>query len=675
MCRLHGHLPTVMSSDYDITLHSDESSAADRTRSHFLDSIGLGEEGTGGGDEAKGGTPVPGTAESPHCFPDADDEVPGESFDETPDEGVVLSSQPEEFDLLMEVPGNAGERPVAYSPGSSSEQTRTGTTSYPPEDRFPATAERTETNEVPPGEPTDLEAWLTLECPECHGELVLQRRHLGIEGLCVWCHTPIVAAESPRDSTVRVFPVFGRIATPPTAPTTAPADADSPTVSPATDVADENEESAADPERPEFELPVELSAPPESLSEPSPEHRESPFPGPSTKEDISPLDLDALYATSGFGEPAPAATPREAPEEPGAPAFSAATPWGAPTFPAMTSSAPASPAPPESATTANASESLSPPDDFGASFPASGFGHATTPSELGDFIAPGQANSASDEAVPPSHPAPLTDDFSAGFAADGFFPATSPTPEPAPGSDTTAEEEEDFPAPSATDFSAGKAPENPTGFGFFSGISEENVTNTGWGISEPIGTASPDEAPVPFPSGAIPSPTADTVTNSFFGNSPFPAASPVPEPAPAADPSETPVSLFSETSPQSIPLTTPEPPPAASDPSEAPSPQMAESTFPSLLHPSGTTGPNVVSEPLGSKSKPKVRKGFLVLMVVIVGFAAGAALASFVLPVDEYVQAARTFMEGKFGTPAQGTSVLPVIAGETHHPGIAPPSP
>ena len=101
---------------------------------------------------------------------------------------------------------------------------------------------------------------------------------------------------------------------------------------------------------------------------------------------------------------------------------------------------------------------------------------------------------------------------------------------------------------------------------------------------------------------------------------------------------------------------------------------MAESAFSSFAHPSGTTAPNVVSEPLGSKPKPKIRKGFLVLMVVIVGFAAGAALASFVLPVDEYVQAARTFMEGKFGTPASGTSVLPVIAGDANHPGVAPPS-
>ncbi|MBP6784694.1 MAG: hypothetical protein KA152_12950, partial [Verrucomicrobiales bacterium] len=38
----------------------------------------------------------------------------------------------------------------------------------------------------------------------------------------------------------------------------------------------------------------------------------------------------------------------------------------------------------------------------------------------------------------------------------------------------------------------------------------------------------------------------------------------------------------------------------------------------------------------------------------ILGFASGAALASFMLPVDEYVQAARAFMEQKFNPAAVG---------------------
>ncbi|NLT70985.1 MAG: hypothetical protein GXX91_09860 [Verrucomicrobiaceae bacterium] len=259
-----------MNSDFDITLHSDASSASNKARSHFLDSIGLGEEEQGGSGETQGERIAPNVDGGLYdCLEDG--------LEESLDEGVVLSSQPEEFDFLMDASGSAGERPVSYSPGSSSEQTRTGAASSPQEDRFPVSAEGPETKEIPPDKSAALEELLTLECPECRRELALQRRHLGIEGLCVWCHTPIVAAESPRDSTVRVFPVLGRIATPPTSPADSPvaadAGADDAAGSPGTVVADEQEEPAEDPERPEFELPVELSAPPVSFSEPSPEHR------------------------------------------------------------------------------------------------------------------------------------------------------------------------------------------------------------------------------------------------------------------------------------------------------------------------------------------------------------------------------------------------------------------
>ena len=60
--------------------------------------------------------------------------------------------------------------------------------------------------------------------------------------------------------------------------------------------------------------------------------------------------------------------------------------------------------------------------------------------------------------------------------------------------------------------------------------------------------------------------------------------------------------------------------------------------------------PQLISQPLGAKPKPVARKSFIILMVVIVGFASGAALASFVLPVEEYVSAARSYMVSKFGT-------------------------
>ena len=46
---------------------------------------------------------------------------------------------------------------------------------------------------------------LTLSCPACHEELTLPREFLGIAGTCVWCDAPIVAAQSGRDDSVHVF--------------------------------------------------------------------------------------------------------------------------------------------------------------------------------------------------------------------------------------------------------------------------------------------------------------------------------------------------------------------------------------------------------------------------------------------------------------------------------------
>ena len=46
---------------------------------------------------------------------------------------------------------------------------------------------------------------VTLACPTCGYELVLNREHIGVPGECVDCGTPIVAAESPADGVVRIF--------------------------------------------------------------------------------------------------------------------------------------------------------------------------------------------------------------------------------------------------------------------------------------------------------------------------------------------------------------------------------------------------------------------------------------------------------------------------------------
>ena len=60
---------------------------------------------------------------------------------------------------------------------------------------------------------------------------------------------------------------------------------------------------------------------------------------------------------------------------------------------------------------------------------------------------------------------------------------------------------------------------------------------------------------------------------------------------------------------------------------------------------SGT--PTVTSQSLGAKAAKKKGRALIVFLVILLGFVCGAALASFVLPVDEYVEKARAFMEQK----------------------------
>ncbi len=48
---------------------------------------------------------------------------------------------------------------------------------------------------------------LALHCPSCEGELTLMPEHLGIQGNCVWCEVPIIAAKPSADGSVSVFAV------------------------------------------------------------------------------------------------------------------------------------------------------------------------------------------------------------------------------------------------------------------------------------------------------------------------------------------------------------------------------------------------------------------------------------------------------------------------------------
>ncbi|MEM6277835.1 MAG: hypothetical protein AAF733_00045 [Verrucomicrobiota bacterium] len=88
--------------------------------------------------------------------------------------------------------------------------------------------------------------------------------------------------------------------------------------------------------------------------------------------------------------------------------------------------------------------------------------------------------------------------------------------------------------------------------------------------------------------------------------------------------------------------------------------------------------PQVTSQPLGSKPARKKGKGLIVLLVIILGLVCGAALASFVLPVDEYVAKAQSFMKEKLNMepdvdPAAFLSEMIVPgASEPAAPGLQP---
>jgi len=127
-----------------------------------------------------------------------------------------------------------------------------------------------------------------------------------------------------------------------------------------------------------------------------------------------------------------------------------------------------------------------------------------------------------------------------------------------------------------------------------------------------------------------------TSSSSLFGNTPEAAPTPI---------EQTPANPFGSDGP-----------PAAAEPAttkEAPAP--APNT------------PQVESVTLGKKKK---RKGFFIIAVVVLGLVCGAALASFVLPVDQYVGRARSLMEKKFmpSTTWESAQTTPAPAKPTEPP-------
>lgn len=59
------------------------------------------------------------------------------------------------------------------------------------------------------------------------------------------------------------------------------------------------------------------------------------------------------------------------------------------------------------------------------------------------------------------------------------------------------------------------------------------------------------------------------------------------------------------------------------------------------------------------KSGRKPRKGLVVFLVILVGFVCGAAAASFLLPIEDYIVKAQTLMQEKFDPAA----FAPILSG------------
>gem|GEM_PF-4718383 len=127
------------------------------------------------------------------------------------EEGVVLSSMPEDFGFP---PSDGGlERSLCLSdllPQRETQEELHETSVSLRESTHPGRGESNGGSTVPEFiASVNSEETLNLRCPVCSGSLLLHRRDLGVEGACVWCHTPIVACEDTRVGQIDIFPFSG----------------------------------------------------------------------------------------------------------------------------------------------------------------------------------------------------------------------------------------------------------------------------------------------------------------------------------------------------------------------------------------------------------------------------------------------------------------------------------
>lgn len=639
--------------------------------------------------------------------PDAGDDASVVTAEEAPAPVALLSAVPAAEPELVSEPAE----PVGETPGIADESSS--------------------------GDPENL----NLECPGCGGGLVLRREHLGIEGICVWCRTPIVAAESARDGQVRVYPIFeGNPDLKPALPEAKTAAA----VTTQAEPAPVPEPPAAEPEKP-APLPAPLAwsgVPSITPSGPAPIVG-SPVPsGNLTSERSEPLPDLLSAAVIAPLEPAPVAPVSALAPEPirsvetPSPAFVEQPAAAIPEPVTATAPSPSLwsdvaavpvPAPTPVAETAVIPEVLPPmaPLDLESLYAVGGFVQPdATPPAPGSGAAPasGGFGGPVETVAPLAEPARVPAAPAAGFGEFLQTPVSPTVPAAAapwgppsrPVEETRKPEAADpgipgmgfsQPAP-ASRMPGGDA--SPAGFGKaspagFSSIFGETLRAeahpspepTGFGISEAavnrafsVGSSSDDDAPArlgPAPASIETGFGNESQPANGFGHAFRPetkpnlfgeaiAASPLPWEPSAESPKPAPASFLEDRPLDEAPVPMPAAPPedplathfaekeavAAAPPVLPPADSMFAEA-PARNEPSQITPiPIVTGQALDGKPKPKVRKGFLVLMVVILGFACGAALASYVLPVDQYVQQARAHMENRFGTTPP---VVPTGAG------------
>jgi hypothetical protein len=497
-----------MNPDFDISLNTPEDASSYEAKGHFLESLGLSERHLLG--ESSSG-----------------------KVETLGDDGVVLSSMPD--DLGFPSPGKAPDRNFSLSSSISAQKGRETALaiSLPAEEaNQPEPAEATNKSTGPEASQAEgPDETLHLQCPECRGSLVLSRRHINIEGACVWCQTPIVAAESARDGQVCIFPILGHA-------------------------------------REELKSAIRLTIP--AVGSKSLHHKDR---APEVRPETS--NKGATVPTISEAEDHLMAPD---PEEPLQPQFKGAEREdrsGEINHQDLASS------PEIVAGTANFS-----PPDLDSLYDTGGF--------LSSQIEPALPARFGEKLLTPNLPAAPEEELVAAASLVRTVPAPVPSWDAVLGG-----------------LSGMAAPVPP--FQLFSALGED---------PPPFGEFHSDASPSPFTDFRVDDSnptTAETALRSPFEDQLPSSTTP---PAPISD------EVIAETEAGAVPWM-----------------------------------PQLSSQPLGAKPKPVARKSFIILMVVIVGFASGAALASFVLPVEEYVSAARSYMVSKFGTGV-GISRMPAMPEE-----------